>query len=1155
MAGQATKAEGLEAFERLPLSELYFIGDRRFLERGLAYYRTIAVEKLSWSARQKRIKARVSGNRQRPYAVTLRVRGGQLEHACECPAWSREGGCKHAVAATAAMFLAVQGKRAGGIEMPADYARELRQQLGYTDVGGGGGDAPKAPAKKKRKTAAPKVKTELVLREIHGHGGLSFGITGPIPSRFLRAVGIKLPNSYGFYGSREFGMGTPETTLGPFLRKAASRGIGLSVRIDGRTVPLSEGPADCGLRVVFDLAHGQIVRRLEITDGEGEVLPACCLIEQSSWILLEDGRLCRPRLDNDVFASSYGPLEEAFSVEGFNEKSWQLDHRAAETYPEAYGFRVDGADVPVTVCEASAVRRELHLSLIKNAAEEPEALAFELRVSADGGPPVPLAGFADALLRRVTGTFGSNVFSAKRRVRALMVLLRRVIAEREGDAVVYLNTYADDFPELLSDTYGPFVADIVEGVLGFVDFFGDDYRCLSADAENRRWLAYPFDGRRTALLLLYLAEPLGRYELENLERGRIPLRRGTSGMEEVSRAVRAAASLGVEVRYNDAPVRCEPVSVSVETRPEEDGIDWFELHPSVRCGDRTIAPEEWDRLIHGELLLEAGDGGLVLPQAAGEGADGLRGLADIFGERKAKKRKGGSGGGLRVSRLEMLDWIALRQQGVEVRLPEEAETLFRSLTEFTGLESFEPPSELRADLRPYQREGCAWIDFLYRHRFGACLADDMGLGKTVQAIAFLARRFEAGLEGPDGAPVLAVLPPSLVFNWLDEFARFAPHLRVVDCLRKNRWASALAEAQVVLTTYDRMRTDIGKLGEHRFAIVIFDEAHHLKNVSAARTKAAAKLNRRFTLCLTGTPLENNATEFYSVMTAAVPGIFGELTDFKKTYRDTPERVLGRSRPFVLRRTKTKILKELPQKEEHELHLEMSALQKEIYTRTVAEVRAEVAEAYEDRPAQQAGIAALSAILRLRQVCVSPELMGKAMPSPAPKFAYLADKMEELLAEGHAALVFSQFIGGLDGLEAVARERGIDYVRMDGRTPVGERKECVRRFQEPGGPHFFFISLRTGGVGLNLTRANYVFHLDPWWNPAVENQASDRAHRIGQTQSVFVQRLIMQHSIEARMMELKAKKADLFRQLVEDPGAGREQSGLTRGDFEYLLNDA
>ncbi len=605
------------------------------------------------------------------------------------------------------------------------------------------------------------------------------------------------------------------------------------------------------------------------------------------------------------------------------------------------------------------------------------------------------------------------------------------------------------------------------------------------------------------------------------------------------------------MKVDDLPVRSEPLSISVDAKASGADIDWFALHPSIACGERTIRPHEWQQLIRGELLLRGDDGALIMPEAGHVESAGLEALAAML---RVDKRTGqvDAGGFGQVSRLQMLDWIALRRHGVKVDLPAEAEEVFESLLQLRELPGFQTPRGCTATLREYQKEGCAWIDFLYRHQFGACLADDMGLGKTVQTIAFLVARFERGLDQGRGAPVLIVLPPSLVFNWLDEWRRFAPDRKVRDCLRKSDWPEVLQEAEVILTTYDRVRLDIKELQKQRFQVVVFDEAHNLKNITAGRTRAASQLNRRFTLCLTGTPVENNASEFYSVLSAAVPGIFGTHKDFKEVFRKQPDQILGRARPFILRSTKKAILKELPKKEEHVFHLQMTPLQKEIYTRTVAEVREEIAEAFADKPEQQAGIVALSAILRLRQVCVSPALLGKEEPELAPKFAYMADKLEELHAEGHAALVFSQFIGGLDGLEAEASARGLDYLRMDGRTPVAKRKGIVADFQSADGPPFFFISLKTGGVGLNLTRANYVFHLDPWWNPAVENQATDRAHRIGQKRAVFVQRLIMEHSIESRMMELKNRKADLFRQLVEAPGAKTARSGLSREDFEYLL---
>ena len=403
------------------------------------------------------------------------------------------------------------------------------------------------------------------------------------------------------------------------------------------------------------------------------------------------------------------------------------------------------------------------------------------------------------------------------------------------------------------------------------------------------------------------------------------------------------------------------------------------------CGEQTIRAEEWQQLIRGQLMLTAKDGSLILPDVKETGEAGLQALASMLRQDSGFTERSSLAGkaDLRVSRVEMLDWLMLRKHGVRLRLPEEAEQLFKSLENFDTLPVFEPPTELNAALRSYQLEGCAWIDFLYRHRFGACLADDMGLGKTVQAIAFIAKRLER--DPPKGeASVLVVLPTSLVFNWLDEFKRFAPSLNVVDCLRQADWARSMAEAQVVLTTYERVRP-IASLARYQFDIGL-DEAHHLKRVTAARTRAAMMLKRCFTLCPTGTPVENNASEFYWC-SLLVPD-FGSLQTFKDAFRRAPERILGRSKPFILRRTKQAILFELPKKEEQELFLKMSPLQKEIYTRTVAEVRDEEAEAYADRPDQQAGIVALAAILRLRQVCVSPALLGKHLSEPAPKFRYM-----------------------------------------------------------------------------------------------------------------------------------------------------------------------
>ena len=1146
MTTTKNRLEGLEGFENLDVGELYYIGNRQFVERGLSYYRNFAVEGFEWDNKEKRLSAIVQGNRREPYDVKLQVRAGEMEFQCDCPSWSTYGGCKHVIAATAAMFLAVQGKSVGGFEMPPDYAQDLRKQLGYRDVGG---------STLAEDGSEEIVETELWLMEVRGFGNLDFQIRGEVPQELLHSVGVTLPSSYGFSVAKEFSLGSVAKNLPKLLSQAKAAKIPVTIGVNGDPKAMQMRRKACHMRVVYDYSDDQVNRSLHFSDDAGKPLEAYSLIPESPFVILTNGDLHRVKGLEDGVPEDGGRLLFSTDGESFNDSAYRRHYGPMQAKTANYDFLVDGEAIEPEAIDGKAVRIEMDLHAVENAAGERESLEFELYASI-GELKLDLQAYQESLIESVlTGSYGA-LLSAKRRVRALSDLLRRVLSANEQSVAIDLHELAADFPELLSEEFGSVVRHIVDKVVNFIGASRVDEPRLVLDEAQARWLASPLHLGKVSMLLFSMYDAVSRDDLKGLSEGRLMLSRHDNDDGVLQRLVSVCAALGVRVRFNDQAIRTAPLSISLQGRHGGAGndIDWFELHPSITCGDRSISQSEWKRLIRGQLFLEADDGSLIMPEVGEGEADGLQMIAEILQRGRPSHGETGLGsqGGLQISRLEMLDWIALRRRGVQVDLPESVESVFQSLTKFEQLEDFVPPKKLQAQLRPYQRDGCAWIDFMYTHRFGACLADDMGLGKTVQTIAFLAHRFELATEEDPLASVLIVVPPSLVFNWLDEFARFAPHIRVTDCLSPSKWEHSLQNAQVVLTTYDRVRIEAKTMSEHQFDILVFDEAHNLKNVSTARTKAAARLNRRFTLCLTGTPVENNVSEFFSVLTATVPGIFGHLKDFKERYRKEPQKTLRRAAPFVLRRTKEKILKELPKKEEHELFLEMSPIQKEIYTRTVSEVRTEVAEAYKDRPEQQAGIVALAAILRLRQVCVSPALLGKPMAEPAPKFIHMADQLEELQAEGNSALVFSQFIGGLDQMQAIAEERSIPFLRMDGSTPVPKRKELVQRFQSGEGPSFFFISLKTGGVGLNLTRANYVFHLDPWWNPAVENQASDRAHRIGQTRSVFVQRLIMQHTIEARMLELKARKAELFRQLVEEPGGNSASAKLSRSDLDYLL---
>ncbi|MFP4261141.1 MAG: SNF2-related protein [Opitutales bacterium] len=1144
MATERTEQEklgDLADFALLDLGELYYLADRVIVDRGLRYFRDYAVESLDWDGRARQIVAGVSGSGLSSYEVSLSILEGRVRHECSCPAWNNYGTCKHVVAALAGVFSAFHDFKAGAPEMPEDYVAELRQGLGLR----ADGSLPDAEAGE----TGERPKTVLKIQELGSYGGLRVRVVGPVPQAFLQSAGVTLPSSYGVGLSREFFLGGLSRLLKPFLTKAKRAGIPVRVRTSEGEVDLNLAAKPCRAGIEYALEGREVVRRLSFRSANGASLDAEELIA-GAFALTAGGTLYSIGEGAALVQElPGGVLTKRYELGAFNVEAAAAGMGEAASDAERPSFRRGRERIEPEQCDSGQVAYSVRGAIYKNAAGEPEALQFRCVAIVDG-VEVDLSAVQQLCLDPVLNAHSGGLFGAKRRVRALLDLIRRALSVFDPKEPLDPGEFESEFSELYANAYRHTILTVLRSLGDQLGRFELSDGAVAADSEGSRFLRYQIDFRRLAMFLFSISDARNRRDLHELRGGALPIQRGRSGREELQRMVTAAQKLNFELRIDKMPVRVEPLSISIDARAKGGDIDWFALHPTIACGERNIRPEEWRQLIRGELLLRGEDGALIMPQAAEGEVAGLEALASMLRVDGSSTRK--EEGGTSISRLQMLDWIALRRQGVRVTLPPEAESLFESLLHFRELPAFEVPSGCLAKLRGYQKEGCAWIDFLYHHRFGACLADDMGLGKTVQTIAFLVACFEREPDLSKPAPVLIVLPPSLVFNWLDEWARFAPGIRVRDCLRKADWPEALSGTQVILTTYDRVRLDIKELEAQCFPVVVFDEAHNLKNITAARTRAAARLKRGFTLCLTGTPVENNASEFYSVLSAAVPGVFGTHKEFQEAFRKQPDRILGRSRPFVLRRTKSTILKELPRKEEHVLHLEMSALQKEIYTRTVAEVRAEIAEAFSDRPEQQAGIVALAAILRLRQVCVSPELLGKEMPEPAPKFSYLADKLEELQAEGHAALVFSQFIGGLDQLEAIARARGLSWLRMDGRTPVPRRKAIVGDFQSADGPPFFFISLKTGGVGLNLTRANYVFHLDPWWNPAVENQATDRAHRIGQRRAVFVQRLIMQHSIESRMMELKHRKAELFQELIEKPGAKTARTGLSREDFDYLL---
>ena len=444
------------------------------------------------------------------------------------------------------------------------------------------------------------------------------------------------------------------------------------------------------------------------------------------------------------------------------------------------------------------------------------------------------------------------------------------------------------------------------------------------------------------------------------------------------------------------------------------------------------------------------------------------------------------------------------------------------------------PATLQAELRDYQEEGFTWLARLARLEAGACLADDMGLGKTVQALALMLHRAGEG-------PCLVVAPTSVCPNWAAEVLRFAPTLtvhRLGTASDRAALVEALGPRDVLLCSYGLLHQEAELLTGRRWQMVVLDEAQAIKNAETRRAQVIHGLQAGFRLALTGTPVENDLDELWSLFSFVTPGLLGSREKFQKRFagpierdRDPAARAALKAllRPFLLRRTKAVVLSELPPRTEQTILVEMEPDERAFYEALRQKALAAIAAL--DAPDGRRKIHILAELMRLRRACCNPALIDPKVAVPGAKLAAFLELVEELRANRHKALVFSQFTGHLELVRAALDERGVPYAYLDGSTPAAERERRVASFQA-GEAELFLISLRAGGTGLNLTAADYVVHLDPWWNPAVEDQASDRAHRIGQTRPVTIYRLVMADSIEQRIVDLHRAKRELAAELLE-----------------------
>ena len=574
------------------------------------------------------------------------------------------------------------------------------------------------------------------------------------------------------------------------------------------------------------------------------------------------------------------------------------------------------------------------------------------------------------------------------------------------------------------------------------------------------------------------------------------------------------------------------------------GVDWFDLDASVDFDEITIPlPRLLNALSRGERTIALDDGTLgVLPD---ETLARLRSLASIGRETNGELRFG-------RAQAAMLDTLVASLASVRVDDP--FERARAQLRRFERIAPADAPAGFAGTLRPYQNEGLGWMHFLRDFGFGGCLADDMGLGKTVQVLALLESRREAG-----AGPSLVVVPKSLIFNWRQESARFTPSLRVLEYTGDQRDRAAVDPAghDLVLTTYGVLRRDAGRLAAIQFDYAILDEAQAIKNATTAGAKAARLLNARHRLALTGTPVENRIGDLWSLFEFLNPGMLGAARGFSaagagETVADQGTReLLARAlRPFILRRTKQQVASDLPERLEQTIYVELEPEERAQYDELRDHYRASLLNRIAIDGMNKSRMHILEALLRLRQAACHPGLIDKErVAESSSKLDLLVPRLLELAAEDHKVIVFSQFTSFLAILRSRLDEEGLPYAYLDGRTRDREAK--VEQFQTDPSCRAFLISLKAGGLGLNLTAAEYVFLLDPWWNPAVEAQAIDRAHRIGQTRRVFASRLIARDTVEEKVLELQRTKRDLADAIITGDNASVRH--LRREDLEILLS--
>ncbi len=579
------------------------------------------------------------------------------------------------------------------------------------------------------------------------------------------------------------------------------------------------------------------------------------------------------------------------------------------------------------------------------------------------------------------------------------------------------------------------------------------------------------------------------------------------------------------------------------------GLDWFDAKIEIEFGQQRVGIADIKKaLANKQSFVQLGDGTLgILPD------EWLKRYSLLFkvGEGKSDK--------LRLSRYHLSVIDELYENRNETEISFALDEKFEKLRAFKNIPEINVPDTLQAVLRPYQIAGYQWLSYLNDVGWGGILADDMGLGKTVQALTML----EYYKKTNGSLKAIVICPTTLIYNWQNEVKKFTPELtyHIHHGNTRTRSHEELTKSNIIITTYGTLRSDISIFLQVLFDYVVLDESQAIKNPSSKVTKAASLLTAKNRVCMSGTPLQNNTFDIFAQMNFLNPGLLGSMEFFRNEFA-TPIDKFGEAEqkehlrkllyPFILRRTKEQVAKDLPEKTETILFCEMDNEQREIYDAYRNSYRDKIMGAIDQQGIDKSQLTILQGLMKLRQICDSPAILNEdeKFPNHSIKLDELAREISENIGQ-HKALIFSQFLGMLSLIKEKLKEQNIPFEYFDGSTSPTEREKAIQNFQNNDDCRVFLISLKAGGVGLNLTAADYVYIVDPWWNPAVEQQAIDRTHRIGQTKNIFAYRMICVDTIEDKILQLQERKKILAKELIADETSFVK--ALTKADVEYLFS--